>query len=96
MGENDVQALIVATARKAGWSVTIFSTDRRERKQRRAIPDLYMTHEGQQRQVWIECKDTGKMARPDQQAFIDRVNASGGEAYCCDSLDSALHTILGR
>ena len=89
MSENIIQHAIVATARKAGWNVTTFSTDRRERQQRRSIPDLYMTHDGQQRQVWIEVKDTGKKARPDQQAWIDKVVASGGEAYCCDSLDSA-------
>ncbi len=32
----------------------------------------------------IECKATGKKASPDQQSFLDNVNASGGLGVCVD------------
>ena len=95
MSESEIQNAIVKAARQLGWSVTVFSSDRKERRSVRAVPDLYLASEGQQRRVWIECKDTGKKARDDQQEWLDTVNESGGEAYCCDSLDSAL-AILQR
>ncbi len=96
MTEGSVQSAIVAAARATGWEVTIFSTDRKGRRQHRAIPDLYLTSQAQKRRVWIECKAPGKEARPDQQEFIDKVNRSGGEAYCCDSLDSAWPLLQNR
>jgi len=94
MAESVIQGSIVDTARKMGWKVTVFSSDRRTRVARKSVPDLYLVHAGQQRQVWIECKDTGKEAREDQQEWIDSVLESGGEAYCCDSLDKALEVLM--
>ena len=87
--EAEVQKAIVGAARATGWHVTIFSTDRQGRRQHRSVPDLYLTHQGQQRQIWIECKAHGKWARDDQIEWINRVNQAGGEAYICDSLETA-------
>lgn len=45
--------------------------------------------------VAIECKAPGKKATPEQQQFIDRVNASGGLAGCVTSI-SDCESLLGE
>lgn len=43
----------------------------------------------------VECKATGKVPSPEQQAFLDNVNAAGGIAICVDDPQQLIDALEG-
>ena len=86
--EREVQTAIVHVARRLGWYVVV--TSDRRRALAKGMPDLYCTHPGKRRCVWLEVKGKKGKASLDQLLWMRRVQAAEGESYVVHSVDEAL------
>lgn len=95
MTEREVQKAVVKALKNMGWYVTQFSIPRKAYEQLRGVPDLYVTHSGKKRQLWIEVKATGKSVKPgsDQERWIERTSASGATCLEVDSLNDLIEQL---
>lgn len=95
MTENEVQQDVVKALELMGWEVTTFSIPRKAYIQLRGVPDLYATHAGRKRQVWIEVKATGKGIVPssDQDRWLTRTAASGALCIVVRSVDELIEKL---
>lgn len=57
---------------------------------RSGAPDLTGTLRGSGRRLEIETKATGEKPRPDQMAYIHRINDLGGVAFWCDDVATCM------
>ena len=96
MTEREVKDGIVNVLEAGGWELTHFSVNKKVHTQLRGVPDIYCTHAGHQRQLWIEVKATGKPTRPAQERWLARTQASGALCLVIDSVDSLLNNLQKR
>lgn len=92
MTERAVQRAAVKALEGMGWAVTVTSIPRRAYQQLTGLPDLYATHSGKKRQIWVEVKGTGKKVEPgsEQDRWLARTAASGAFCIVIDSVDDLL------
>ena len=92
MTERAVQRAAVKALEGMGWAVTVTSIPRRAYQQLTGLPDIYVTHAGKKKQVWIEVKAKGKKVEPgsEQDRWLARTAASGALCIVIDSVDDLL------
>ncbi len=95
MTENEVQQDVVQALELMSWEVTTFSIPRKAFIQLSGVPDIYATHEGKQKQVWIEVKRPGKGIEPGskQERWLTRTAASGALCIVVHSVDELLEKL---
>lgn len=100
---SDLQDAIVDLARTLGWRAAHFAAARTKdgwrtpaRYDAAGWPDLTLVRE---RVVFIEVKGDGDSLRPEQQAWIDQLEAAGQEVYVATSRmwrDGVVDDVLKR
>ena len=95
MTEREVQKAVVKALNSLGWDVTQFSINEQAHSQLRGVVDIYATHEGKKKQIWIEVKASGKKVKPGsaQDRWLARTQASGAHCIVVDSLGSLLRKL---
>jgi len=68
--ERKVQRRIVDLLRATGWHVTVTSTNRRVQRAIKGLPDIYATHRGYKRSLWVECKAPVGDVRDEQRTWM--------------------------
>lgn len=84
--ERDIEAKVVALAKKAGWLSYKFVSP-----SQRGVPDRIFIRDGVV--VFIEFKAPGKKPTQLQAATIKKLRDAGCAVHVCDSIESACNAL---